>query len=66
MKSAIIDRNPSDLVKNALSKHSQTDEDRYQLFLQDIAEKDLWKGISIADYLPEFAEIIQQDLDKYL
>jgi hypothetical protein len=66
VKSAIIARNPSDLVKNALSQHSQADEDRYQLFLQDLAEKDRWKGISIADYLPEFAEIIQEDLSKYL
>ena len=66
MKSLIIDRNPSDLVKNALSRHSPADEDRYQLFLQDIAEKDRWKGISIADYLPEFVEIIQEDLNKYL
>ena len=66
VKSLIIDRNPSDLVKNALSRHSPADEDRYQLFLQDIAEKDRWKGISIADYLPEFVEIIQEDLNKYL
>jgi hypothetical protein len=66
VKSAIIARNPSELVKNALSRHSQADEDRYQLFLQDLAEKDRWKGISVADYLPEFAEIIQEDLSKYL
>jgi len=66
VKSLIRDRNPSDFVKNALSRHNQADEDRYQLFLQDIAEKDQWKGISINDYLPEFAEIIQEDLDKYL
>lgn len=62
VKSLIIDRNPSDFVKNILSRHSQADEDRYQLFLQDIVEKDRWKGISINDYLPEFAEIIQEDL----
>ena len=66
VKSVIIDRNPSDFVKNALSKHTQSDEDRYQLFLQDIVEKDQWKDISIADYLPEFAELIQEDLNKYL
>jgi MoaA/NifB/PqqE/SkfB family radical SAM enzyme len=66
VKSLIRDRATSDFVKNALSKHQPDDDSRYQLFLQDIVEKDCWKGIGINDYLPEFAGIIQEDLNKYL
>lgn len=66
VKSLIIERNPSDFVKTAMSKHNQYDEMLYQMFLKDLAEKDRWKGISINDYLPEFAEMIQEDLNQYL
>ena len=65
VKSIMLDRNPSDFVKHILNKHTASDDTLYELFLQDIVEKDSWKGISLEDYLPEFAEIIKKDLQKY-
>jgi sulfatase maturation enzyme AslB (radical SAM superfamily) len=65
VKSLLLDNNPSDFIKNILRQHNTSDDAIYELFLQDLAEKDKWKGIKIDDYLPEFASIIKEDLDKY-
>jgi sulfatase maturation enzyme AslB (radical SAM superfamily) len=65
VKSALLDRNPSPFVKHILNKHTALDDKLYELFLQDIVEKDNWKGIRLENYLPEFAAILEKDLDKY-
>lgn len=64
VKKAILEKNPSQFIKNVLQTHSESDEELYRFFLKDILEKDGWKGIKIQDYLPEFAKIIETDLNK--
>jgi len=65
VKSVLLDRNPSAFVKHILNQHTVLDDKLYELFLQDIVQKDNWKGIRLENYLPEFATIIEKDLNKY-
>lgn len=65
VKRKMLDRNLSSAITHILQRHSESDDALYELFLQDLVEKDHWKGIMVDDYLPEFAEIIQEDLKKY-
>jgi hypothetical protein len=44
--------------------HSDQNDYWYEQFLLDIIKQDRWKGIKIQDYLGEFAQIIQDDLDR--
>jgi sulfatase maturation enzyme AslB (radical SAM superfamily) len=44
-----------------LGKHTDQDDRNYQQFLVEIQKQDSWKGISIKDYLPEFAEHLPLD-----
>jgi hypothetical protein len=48
-------------VAKLLDKHTDQDDLNYQRFLTEIQKQDLWKGISITDYLPEFAEHLPLD-----
>jgi sulfatase maturation enzyme AslB (radical SAM superfamily) len=59
IKDRIIDGNPD--VAKLLSTHTDQDDQNYQQFLVEIQKQDRWKGISIADYLPEFAEHLPLD-----
>jgi len=42
-------------VAKLLGNHTTKDDQNYQQFLAEIQKQDSWKGISIANYLPEFA-----------
>ena len=59
IKDIIIARNPD--VANLLTDHAGQDDRNYQQFLAEIQKQDLWKGISIKDYLPEFSEHLPLD-----
>jgi hypothetical protein len=48
-------------VAKLLGNHTTKDDRNYQQFLAEIQKQDSWKGISIADYLPEFAEHLPLD-----
>ena len=56
----IIFAGDSDVAK-LLGKHTEQDDQNYQKFLAEIQKQDSWKGISIKDYLPEFAEYLPLD-----
>lgn len=45
-------------INNLLSTHSEKDNVNYQKFRTEIARQDSWKGISIKDYLPELADLL--------
>lgn len=51
--------NNSLVASNFLASHNVNDIRDFELMKQEIIKQDLWKGISIADYLPEFAELIK-------
>lgn len=53
--STITDRSVVDI----LMKKSPGDNFQFELFKKEIAKQDQWKNISITDYLPEFAAILQ-------
>ena len=38
--------------------HSNSDDENFEKFLQEIKKQDEWKGISIKDYLPEFVNLL--------
>lgn len=59
IKNRIIDRDPD--VAKLLGKHTDQDDLNYQRFLVEIQKQDRWKGMSIVDYLPEFAEQLPLD-----
>jgi hypothetical protein len=59
IKDIIIARDPD--IGKLLGKHTDQDAQNYQKFLAEIQKQDRWKGISIKDYLPEFAEHIPLD-----
>jgi molybdenum cofactor biosynthesis enzyme MoaA len=59
IKDRIIAGDP-DMAK-LLGKHTDQDDQNYQQFLAEIQKQDQWKGISIRDYLPEFAEHLPLD-----
>jgi hypothetical protein len=59
IKNRIIARDPD--VAELLGKHTDQDDQNYQRFLAEIQKQDSWKGISIRDYLPEFAEHLPLD-----
>lgn len=63
VKDIIIAKTSCQEVQNFLDNHKEQDELAYKTFLHDIAKQDRWKGISIYDYMPEFAKIISDDLD---
>jgi len=48
-------------VAKLLGNHTTEDDQNYQQFLVEIQKQDGWKGISITDYLPEFAEHLPLD-----
>lgn len=54
IKDRIIAGNPD--IVNLLGNHTDQDDRNYQQFLAEIQKQDLWKGISMKDYIPEFAE----------
>lgn len=66
IKQAIKDRNKHPLVHEMLNQHSDIDDYWYQQFLLEIIKQDRWKGIKIQDYLGEFAQLIQEDLNQLL
>ena len=53
IKDIIIAGDPN--IANLLGNHTDQDDQNYQRFLVEIQKQDRWKGISIKDYLPEFA-----------
>jgi len=59
VKDRIIADNPD--VAKLLDSHTEQDDRNYQQFLAEIQKQDRWKGISIKDYLPEFAEHLPLD-----
>lgn len=59
IKDIIIADNPD--IAKLLGKHTDNDDQNYQKFLVQIQKQDSWKGISIRDYLPEFAEHLPLD-----
>jgi sulfatase maturation enzyme AslB (radical SAM superfamily) len=59
IKDRIITDNPD--VAKLLDSHTEHDDRNYQQFLVEIQKQDSWKGISIRDYLPEFAEHLPLD-----
>jgi len=59
IKDIIIARDPD--IAKLLGKHTNQDDQNYQQFLAEIQKQDRWKGISIRDYLPEFAEHLPLD-----
>jgi len=59
IKDCIIARDPD--VAKLLGKHTDQDNQNYQQFLAEIQKQDRWKGISIRDYLPEFADHLTLD-----
>ena len=59
IKDFIIARDPD--VARLLGNHTDQDDQIYQKFLVEIQKQDSWKGISIRDYLPEFAEHLPLD-----
>lgn len=48
-------------VAKLLGNHTDQDNQNYQQFLAKIQKQDGWKGISIRDYLPEFAKHLPLD-----
>lgn len=59
IKDRIIQSDPN--VSGLLGKHTAQDDINYQQFLAEIQKQDHWKGISIRDYLPEFADHLPLD-----
>jgi len=59
IKDIITVRDPD--VAKLLGNHTVQDDRNYQKFLAEIQKQDRWKGISIRDYLPEFAEHLPLD-----
>ena len=48
-------------IAKLLGNHTDQDDQNHQRFLAEIQKQDSWKGISIRDYLPEFAEHLPLD-----
>jgi hypothetical protein len=46
------------LTSTVLGSHAPLDDEHYELFLQNIAQQDAWKGIKIQDYLPELTKLL--------
>ena len=59
IKDRIIARDPE--IAKLLGDHTDQDDQNYQRFLVEIQKQDRWKGISIKDYLPEFAQHLPLD-----
>jgi sulfatase maturation enzyme AslB (radical SAM superfamily) len=59
IKDLITARDPE--IEKLLGQHTDQDAQNYQKFLAEIQKQDRWKGISIRDYLPEFAEHLPLD-----
>ena len=59
IKDVIVARDPD--IAKLLGNHADQDDQNYQRFLAEIQKQDRWKGISIKDYLPEFAEHLPLD-----
>jgi sulfatase maturation enzyme AslB (radical SAM superfamily) len=59
VKDLIVARDPG--IGKLLGKHTDQDDQNYQQFLAEIQKQDQWKGISIVDYLPEFAKHLPLD-----
>ena len=59
IKDRIISCDPD--VAKLLDKHTDQDDLNYQQFLVEIQKQYRWKGISIKDYLPEFAKHLLLD-----
>jgi MoaA/NifB/PqqE/SkfB family radical SAM enzyme len=65
VKDLVIKNNRSNEVRQLLATHEPANDQEYKTLLLDLIKQDQWKNISIYDYLPEFAEVIHQDLVKY-
>jgi sulfatase maturation enzyme AslB (radical SAM superfamily) len=59
IKDLIVARDPD--IAKLLGQHTDQDDRNYQKFLAEIQKQDLWKGISIRDYLPEFSKHLPLD-----
>lgn len=59
LKSTIISKNPE--ITDILKLHLDQDDINYKQFQIEIQKQDSWKGISIKDYLPEFAQHLPLD-----
>jgi len=59
IKDLIVACNPD--IAKLLGTHTNQDDQNYQRFLVEIQKQDRWKGISIKDYLPEFAKHLPLD-----
>ena len=44
--------------------HSDRDDVNYGIFQKEIKKQDQWKNISMADYLPELAELMVANENK--
>lgn len=58
VKNYIIENTNSNLVKDLLKNHTNSDDEKYNLFKKQIAYQDRLKGIHIKDYLPELYSIV--------
>ena len=59
IKDLVIARDPD--IAKLLGNHTDKDDQNYQQFLVEIQKQDSWKGISMQDYVPEFAEHLSLD-----
>lgn len=57
IKKQLIEKNSR--ASKFLDCHTASDDRDFELMKQEISKQDSWKGISIANYLPEFAELIK-------
>jgi MoaA/NifB/PqqE/SkfB family radical SAM enzyme len=59
IKQSIISQKNNLEITKLLQNHIDNDDTEYLKFLNEIHKQDCWKGINIADYLPEFAKLIK-------
>ena len=60
VKDYIVQQDVDPKLLPFIQTHTEKDEQDYQLFRVELARQDLWKGISMQDYLPELAALIDQ------
>lgn len=58
VKNIIVNKQITSAMNFLLNTHTTKDESDYELFRTEIAKQDSWKGIQLADYLPELAKLI--------
>lgn len=61
IKQQIISNGLAEDAQILVENHSEEQDRLYLDFLKRIQEQDLWKGISIHDYLPKFAQLLLID-----